>query len=119
MKTTIDFPDDLLHRAKIVAAQRKITLKDIVLQGVDYVITHRIPAPDAESERKARAATLVEALSRGQNTEPVGRLHRDEIYGSHEDAQRKVTLRRLLAAMKAANTEPMVPLTREEIYAER
>lgn len=80
MKTTIDLPDDLLHRAKIVAAQRKTTLKEIVQEGVNYVISH--PVPNKESDRKA-------------------------------------TLARLIAAMKASNTDPMVPLSREEIYAER
>lgn len=81
MKTTIDFPDELLHRAKIAAIERKTTLKEIVLQGVDYVISHPVPMPDPEAKRKARAATLIAALSRGRNTEPVGRLDRDEIYG--------------------------------------
>ncbi len=80
MKTTIDFPDDLLHRAKIAAAQRKTTLKELVLQGLDYAIAHPISRPDPEAERKARAATLIAALARGRNTEPVGRLNRDEIY---------------------------------------
>lgn len=105
MKTTINFPDDLLHRAKIVAAQRKTTLKDIVLQGVDYVITH--------------PATLTGTLSQGGNSEPVDRLNRDDLHDHHEEVQRKVNLRRLLAAMKATNTEPMAPLTREEIHAGR
>jgi hypothetical protein len=80
MKTTIDFPDDLLRRAKLVAVQRKTTLKDLVLQGVDYVITHPMTRPDPDTERKARAAALIAALSRGRNTDPVGKLNRDEIY---------------------------------------
>lgn len=80
MKTTIDFPDDLLHRAKLAAVQRKITLKDLVLQGVDYVIKHPTTTADPETERKARAAALIDALSRGRNAEPVGRLNRDEIH---------------------------------------
>lgn len=78
MKTTIDLPDDLLHRAKVTAAQRKTTLKDLVLRGLEYVTSHELPDP--ETERKARAQKLIDALSRGRNTEPVGRLNRDEIY---------------------------------------
>jgi len=31
VKTTIDLPEEILHRAKIVAAQRKTTLKDLVI----------------------------------------------------------------------------------------
>jgi hypothetical protein len=47
MKTTIDLPDDLLHRAKVVAAQRQTTLKELVQAGLDWVLrsdtitTHR------------------------------------------------------------------------------
>ena len=38
MKTTIDLPDDLLHRAKIVAAQRRTTLRELVQTGLDLVL---------------------------------------------------------------------------------
>jgi len=38
MKTTIDLPEDILHRAKIVAAQRRTTLKELVLSGLDHVL---------------------------------------------------------------------------------
>lgn len=82
VKTTIDFPDEILHRAKLVAVQRKITLKELVLQGLEYAT--RQPAQDAEQERRSRAAHLIAALSRGRNTEPVGRLNRSEIYDRHQ-----------------------------------
>lgn len=78
MKTTIDFPEHLLHRAKTVAVQRKITLKELVIQGLEQVV--RQPVGDAEAERKARATALIAALSAGKNTEPIGPLNRDEIY---------------------------------------
>ena len=78
MKTTIDLPDDLLHRAKVVAAQRKTTLKELVIQGLEFAT--RKPVQDAETERKERAARLIAALSHGRNTEPIGRLNREEIY---------------------------------------
>ena len=38
MKTTIDFPEEILHRAKIVAAQRRTTFKELVLTGLDQVL---------------------------------------------------------------------------------
>ena len=82
MKTTIDLPEAILHRAKVVAAQRKTTLKDLVIQGLEHATRH--PAPDAEKERKERAARLIAALSKGRNTEPIGRLNRDEIYDRHK-----------------------------------
>ena len=49
MKTTIDLPDDLLHRAKIVAAQRKTTLKDLVETGLDWVLRSDANAADREA----------------------------------------------------------------------
>ena len=78
VKTTIDFPEHLLHRAKTIAVQRKITLKELVIQGLEHAI--RQPAVDVDAERKARAAALIAALSAGKNTDPIGPLNRDEIY---------------------------------------
>ncbi len=46
MKTTIDLPDDLLHRAKIAAAQRKTTLKELVQTGLDWVLRSGADDPD-------------------------------------------------------------------------
>lgn len=80
MKTTIDFPNDLLQRAKIVAAQRKTTLKEMVLQGVDYVITHDIPVLNQDEERRARAEKLLNLMSGIHITAPVGKWDREAIY---------------------------------------
>jgi len=49
MKTTIDLPDDLLHRAKIAAAQRKTTLKELVQAGLDWVLRSDTDAPDHQA----------------------------------------------------------------------
>jgi len=38
MKTTIDLPESILHRAKIAAAQRKTTLKDLVISGLETAL---------------------------------------------------------------------------------
>ena len=72
MKTTIDLPEEVLHRAKVAAAQRKTTLKELVLLGLETVLS-----PDASDHR---ASELVEALAKGHNRQPVGRLRREEIY---------------------------------------
>lgn len=72
MKTTIDLPDALLHQAKIVAAQRKTTLKELMIAGLEAVLT-----PD---QAAASDDDLVSALSQGHNTQPVGRLLREELY---------------------------------------
>ena len=73
MKTTIDLPEDVLHRAKIVAAQQKTTLKELVLLGLQTVMSSGALLPRTGTE-------LADVLANGHNTQPVGRLHREEIY---------------------------------------
>lgn len=53
MKTTIDVPDEVLHRAKVVAAQRRTTLRELVLTGLDHVLVG-----------KGEAVNVVGALAR-------------------------------------------------------
>jgi hypothetical protein len=38
MKTTVELPKTLLRRAKIVAAQRRTTLKNLLIQGLEQVV---------------------------------------------------------------------------------
>ena len=78
MKTTIDFPDELLHRAKGIAAQRRTTLRDLVVQGLD-VVTSEIDTERKEKERKAEIKRLLNAM-RASNTEAMQPLTREEIY---------------------------------------
>jgi hypothetical protein len=61
MKTTIDLPDDLLHRAKVAAAQRKTTLKELVLTGLDWVLRSETETAD----RSAALARLQKGLRLG------------------------------------------------------
>ncbi len=61
MKTTIDLPDDLLHRAKVVAAQRKTTLKELVQAGLDWVLRSDTETAD----RPAALARLQKGLRLG------------------------------------------------------
>ncbi len=60
MKTTIDLPDDLLHRARIAAAQRRTTLKELVTAGLDWVLRPEatVPAPTAALERLQKGLKL-------------------------------------------------------------
>jgi hypothetical protein len=53
MKTTIDLPDALLHRAKVAAARRKTTLKELVQAGLDWVLRSETEVGDL-SVRLAR-----------------------------------------------------------------
>ncbi len=74
MKTTIDVPEALLHRAKIVAAQRKTTLKGLVLLGLDWVIHSGAEAPD----RQAALARLQKGFRLGGQP-----LTRDQAHERH------------------------------------
>lgn len=44
MKTTIDIPSELLRSVKISAAERRTTLKEIVLTGLDWVLQSDSPS---------------------------------------------------------------------------
>ena len=47
MRTTIELPDDLLRMAKIAAAERGATLRELVMEGLRKVL-HEVPEkPDA------------------------------------------------------------------------
>jgi len=62
MKTTLDLPDELMHRAKIVAAQRRTTLRQLFMSGLERVLE-----ADAEAtpSREAALARLRRGLSLG------------------------------------------------------
>lgn len=78
MKTTIDFPSDLLHRAKVIAAQRRTTLRELMIQGLEAVTSETDSAAE-ETRRKARIQELLQAM-KASNTEPMQPLTREEIH---------------------------------------
>lgn len=61
MKTTIDLPDELLHRAKVAAAQRKTTLKELMQTGLAWVLRSEAD----ETVRSAAVARLQKGLHLG------------------------------------------------------
>ena len=44
MKTTIDLPDAIFHRTKIAAAQRRTTIKNLVIEGLEAVLREEQPS---------------------------------------------------------------------------
>ena len=78
MKTTINFPDDLLHRVKVVAAQRQTTLRELVVRGLETV-TSDANDEGLENERRKTFKRLLKAM-RASNTEPMQPLAREEIH---------------------------------------
>ena len=73
MKTTIELPSDVIHRAQAVAARRRMTLKELVLRGIEHEIS-------IESAEVATPDALIAALSVGRNKHPIGRLNRDGLH---------------------------------------
>ena len=77
MKTTIDLPDDIFFKAKLMATERRTTLKDIMVQALQMFT--RTPAVEEEKNRKASMKRLLKAMQ-ASNTEPMVPLKREEIY---------------------------------------
>lgn len=48
MKTTVELPDALLHRAKVVAAQRKTTMKELLVTALEKELAEPPPSPPIE-----------------------------------------------------------------------
>jgi predicted transcriptional regulator len=77
MKTTIELPDDLFLKAKILAAERRVTLKDIMVQALNLFTQS---APEAqEKKRKVALKRLLKGM-KASNTQPMTPLKREEIY---------------------------------------
>ncbi len=77
MKTTIDFPDELLHRAKVIAAERRTTLRNLMVQAL-----RQIAEPSAEVADRERKKTFQLLLKKmkASNVEPMKPLRRDELH---------------------------------------
>ena len=54
MKTTVDLPDALLQRVKITAAERRTTLKKLVIEGLEHVIRSPELVDSVRSDALAR-----------------------------------------------------------------
>jgi hypothetical protein len=78
MKTTIDFPDELLHRAKIVAAERRTTLRELAVKGLE-AMTAAVDDDTKEKERKKAFKRLLSAM-RASNTVAMKPLSREELH---------------------------------------
>ena len=77
MKTTIDLPDEVLVKAKVFAAERRTTLRELVVEGLKRVI--ETPTEDEKMQRRAAFERLLEGMQ-ASNTEPMVPLTREEIY---------------------------------------
>lgn len=59
MKTTLELPDEMVRKAKILAAERKTTLRELVLQGLEQVLEgNQVSARDRAKKLFARMDKL-------------------------------------------------------------
>lgn len=77
MKTTIELPDEIFFKAKLLAAARRTTLKEIMVQALQMFTTSTTGEDDRK--RKATLKRLLKAMQ-ASNTEPMVPLKREEIY---------------------------------------
>ncbi|MEI8309716.1 MAG: hypothetical protein WCH98_03065 [Verrucomicrobiota bacterium] len=72
MKTTIELPDALIHQAKVLAAERRVTLRELVLQGLEQVLSEK------QSTARSRARKLFAEMDRLPEFSARNRLSRLE-----------------------------------------
>ncbi len=85
MKTTLDLPDDLLAEAKIVAAQRRTTLKAMVEHALRREIT---TPPGLQNSRYARNELGFLVLRKGTTLTPHEKIRKLQEAVDKEDLQR-------------------------------
>jgi hypothetical protein len=68
VKTTIDLPDDVFLKATILAAERGLTFKDVVIQGLK-LFTETPPEADLK-KRKSELKRLLKGFSPDSATAP-------------------------------------------------
>ncbi len=79
MKTTIDLPEEVIRRAKIMAIQRKTTLKELICKSLLREIeSPQVDSSDVDSQRKKRATALLDSLDAIHITTPIGRFDREQ-----------------------------------------
>ncbi|MGA7391070.1 MAG: hypothetical protein WBL40_05685 [Terrimicrobiaceae bacterium] len=88
MKTTLDLPDDLLREAKVVAARRKTTLKDLVTRSLRREIgMGSIPPPGPDDLFEAGPLGILRLKRRdGAITPETVRMMQQQ--ADEEDARR-------------------------------
>lgn len=72
MKTTIELPDSIVRKAKVIAAERRTTLRALVVQGLEHVITEK------HVSAKDRAKKLFAAMDKVPEITAGKRLTRTE-----------------------------------------
>jgi predicted transcriptional regulator len=77
MKTTIELPDETFRKAKVLAAERRTTLKEVVTEALDRFLESS--GGNTEKTRKANLKRLL-ADMQAANIEPMVPLSREEAH---------------------------------------
>lgn len=72
MKTTIELPDAIVQRAKVYAAQTRVTLRELVLQGLEQVLDGK------QVTARSRAKKLFTAMDQLPEFAAKNRLSRSK-----------------------------------------
>jgi len=72
MKTTIELPDAIVHQAKVLAAERRVTLRELVLQGLEQVLSEK------QATARTRAKKLFAEMDRLPEFSAKNRLSRSD-----------------------------------------
>ena len=72
MKTTIELPDSLGRKAKMLAAERRTTLRALVVEGLERVMA------DEQTSAKDRAKNVFAAMDKAAGITAAQRLNRNE-----------------------------------------
>ena len=74
MKTTIELPDAIIHQAKVLAAERRTSLRELVLQGLEHVLEEK------QTQARDRAKRLFAAMDRLPVIAAKDRLSRSQAH---------------------------------------
>lgn len=77
MKTTIELPDETFRRAKVAAAERHTTLKEIITSALERYL--ETPSLAQEQQRQADLKRLLGQMQ-ASNSEAIKPLKREEVH---------------------------------------
>ncbi|MBL9146683.1 MAG: hypothetical protein JNM99_23575 [Verrucomicrobiaceae bacterium] len=77
MKITIDLPDDIFLKAKVLASEQRTTLSEVLVQALQRFMQ---TPPEAEEKQRYDVGALLLKAMQASNTEPMIPLTREEIY---------------------------------------
>lgn len=79
MKTNIELPDEIFLKAKLLAAERRTTVNDVLFQALERFISS-----PSETREKASMSELKHLLKvmQATNTEPMVPMTREELYAN-------------------------------------